>query len=85
LFVATAPAEPDGVVVMVKDSGPGLEMGNVERVFDPFYSTKPDGLGIGLSICRSIIEAHQGRLSAAANQPRGAVFQFIVPSHGGAM
>jgi signal transduction histidine kinase len=80
LVVATAPAEPIGVIVTVKDSGPGLDKGAIERVFDPFYSTKPDGLGIGLSICQSIVEAHQGRLSVAANQPRGAIFQFNVPS-----
>ena len=80
LVVATAPAEPIGVIVTVKDSGPGLDKDAIERVFDPFYSTKPDGLGIGLSICQSIVEAHHGRLSVAANQPRGAIFQFNVPS-----
>jgi PAS domain S-box-containing protein len=81
LLVATAPAEPDGVLVAVKDSGPGLAQGSVERIFDPFYSTKPGGLGMGLSICRSIIEAHQGRLWVAGNQPRGTIFRFTVPTH----
>ena len=64
------------VVVSVRDSGPGLAPESVERLFESFYTTKPGGLGMGLSICRSIIEAHGGRLWARANEPRGAVFQF---------
>jgi signal transduction histidine kinase len=60
----------------VKDSGPGLAADNLERILDPFYSTKPGGLGMGLSICRSIIEAHEGRLWVTANLPRGAIFHF---------
>ena len=52
----------------------------LEHVFEAFYTTKPDGLGIGLSICRSIIEAHGGRLWASANLPRGASFQFALPA-----
>jgi signal transduction histidine kinase len=52
-----------------------------ERVFEAFYTTKPAGMGMGLSICRSIIEAHGGRLTATANVPHGAVFQFTVPAH----
>jgi len=62
----------------VRDSGPGLTPESVERLFESFYTTKPDGLGMGLSICRSIIEAHGGRLWAGANEPRGAVFQFTL-------
>ncbi|WP_429451672.1 ATP-binding protein [Paraburkholderia sp. WC7.3g] len=65
----------------VRDSGPGVAADSAERVFAPFYTTKPTGLGMGLSICRSIIEAHGGRLWASANVPRGAVFQFTVPVH----
>jgi signal transduction histidine kinase len=80
LSITTARAESDGVLVAVKDSGPGLAPASPERLFDPFYTTKPGGLGMGLSICRSIIEAHQGRLWASANAPRGAVFQFTVPA-----
>ena len=68
-----------GVLVQIQDSGPGIGSGNVERVFDPFYTTKNDGVGMGLSICRSIINAHGGQLWAAANEPRGAVFQFTLP------
>jgi PAS domain S-box-containing protein len=83
LFITTAQAKPQEVVVAVKDSGPGLAADNLERILDPFYSTKPGGLGMGLSICRSIIEAHEGRLWVTANVPRGATFQFTVPSHRG--
>jgi PAS domain S-box-containing protein len=83
LFITTAQAKPHEVLVTVKDLGPGLAADNLERILDPFYSTKPGGLGMGLSICRSIIEAHEGRLWATANVPRGAMFQFTVPSHRG--
>jgi signal transduction histidine kinase len=67
------------VVVEVRDSGPGLDEEDTERVFEPFYTTKGQGIGIGLSISRSIVEAHGGRLWAAANQPHGAVFRFSLP------
>jgi C4-dicarboxylate-specific signal transduction histidine kinase len=80
LLITTSQAEPNGVLVSVKDSGPGLASANLERAFDPFYTTKPSGLGMGLSICRSIIEGHGGRLWASANVPRGAVFQFTLPA-----
>jgi PAS domain S-box-containing protein len=83
LLIRTAMADGDGVLVSVMDSGPGLSPASLERVFDPFYTTKPGGLGIGLSVCRSIIEAYGGRLWVNANQPRGAVFQFTVPAKGG--
>ena len=83
LFITTARAEPNGVLVTVKDSGPGLAPSNLEQLFAPFYTTKPDGLGMGLSICRSIIEAHGGRLWVTANQPRGAIFSFTLPTHSG--
>jgi PAS domain S-box-containing protein len=73
--------EPDGVSVEVRDSGPGFAPADIDRVFEAFYSTKPSGVGLGLSICRSIIEAHNGRLWAGPNVPRGAVFGFIAPAH----
>jgi PAS domain S-box-containing protein len=73
--------EPDGVSVEVRDSGPGFAPAALDRLFEAFYTTKPDGLGLGLSICRSIIEAHDGRLWARPNVPRGAVFGFIAPAH----
>jgi len=80
LLISTGKADPDGVLVAVRDSGPGLAPGTLEDIFEPFHTTKPDGLGLGLSICRSIIEAHRGRLWASANVPRGADFQFTVPA-----
>jgi signal transduction histidine kinase len=70
--------EPDGVSVEVRDSGPGFAPATLERVFEAFYTTKPGGLGLGLSICRSITEAHNGRLWASPNLPRGASFQFAL-------
>jgi PAS domain S-box-containing protein len=72
--------EPDGVSVEVRDSGPGFAPADLDRVFEAFYTTKPGGLGMGLSICRSIIEAHNGRLWASPNVPRGASFQFTLPA-----
>ncbi|HVR56422.1 MAG TPA: PAS domain S-box protein [Pseudolabrys sp.] len=72
---------PDGVSVEVRDSGPGFAPAALERVFEAFYTTKPGGLGLGLSICRSIIEAHNGRLWASPSEPRGAIFGFIAPAH----
>jgi len=72
---------PDGVSVEVRDSGPGFAPGDIDRVFEAFYSTKSSGVGLGLSICRSIIEAHNGRLWASPNVPRGAVFRFTAPAH----
>jgi signal transduction histidine kinase len=65
--------------VVVRDSGPGIEPEHLDRVFEAFYTTKSSGVGMGLSICRSIIRAHAGRLWAEANEPRGAVFRFTLP------
>jgi signal transduction histidine kinase len=79
LLISTGKAESDGVLVAVRDSGPGLAPASFQRLFEAFYTTKPGGLGMGLSICRSIIEAHRGRLWTTANVPQGAVFQFTVP------
>jgi PAS domain S-box-containing protein len=83
LAISTSKTEPNGIEVAVRDSGPGLDPANFERAFEAFYTTKPGGLGMGLSICRSIIEAHGGRLWASANVPRGATFQFTVPVQSG--
>ncbi len=79
LLVSTRADDSGGVLVAVRDSGPGIEPQSAKRLFEPFYTTKPRGMGMGLVICQSIIEAHGGRLSAAANEPRGAVFQFTLP------
>ena len=81
LLISTAKSETGGVRVAMRDSGPGLAPADLERLFTAFYTTKPKGLGLGLSICRSIVEAHGGRLWASANAPRGAVFQFALPHH----
>ena len=73
------------LLIAVRDSGPGLDMKSLNRLFDTFYTTKPQGLGMGLGISRSIIEAHGGRLWAEANVPKGALFQFTLPIFAGAM
>jgi PAS domain S-box-containing protein len=80
LSISTEQTQANGFLVTVRDTGPGIDPENIERVFEAFYTTKSSGVGMGLSICRSIIEAHGGRLWADANEPRGAVFQFTVPS-----
>jgi PAS domain S-box-containing protein len=82
LLISTGKTEPSGARVAVQDSGPGLEALMLERVFESFYTTKPTGFGLGLSICRSIIEAHGGRLWASRNPRRGATFQFTLPGAG---
>jgi PAS domain S-box-containing protein len=79
LRISTAADSSDGVSIAVRDSGPGLPPAEIGRVFNPFYTTKAHGLGMGLSICRSIVETHGGRLWASANAPRGAVFQLVLP------
>jgi PAS domain S-box-containing protein len=79
LLISSAKAEFGGVLVAVRDSGPGLPPATLEHLFDAFYTTKSGGMGIGLSICRSIIEAHGGRVWATSNAPRGAVFQLNLP------
>ena len=79
LLIITGEVDSDDVLVAVRDSGPGLAPASLEHLFEAFYTTKPGGLGMGLSICRSIIEAHGGRLWATANVPQGASFQFTLP------
>src|SRR6202035_1957920 len=80
LHISTVSIEPEGVCVAVRDTGRGLSPETLSRLFEPFYTTKSEGMGIGLSICRSIIEAHGGRLWATACEPRGALFQFTIPA-----
>ena len=80
LLISTQKTESEGVLIAVRDSGSGLAPESADRLFESFYTTKPGGLGLGLSICRSIIEAHQGRLWASASIPRGAIFQFTLPT-----
>jgi signal transduction histidine kinase len=80
LHISTVSIEPEGVRVGVRDTGSGLSPESLSRLFEPFYTTKPEGMGMGLSICRSIIEAHGGRLWATGCEPRGALFQFTIPA-----
>jgi PAS domain S-box-containing protein len=79
LWISTETEAAGGVLVTVRDSGPGLDPADVERVFQAFYTTKPKGMGMGLAICRSMVEAHGGRMWASANESGGAVFQFTLP------
>jgi PAS domain S-box-containing protein len=80
LLISTEQNHTNGVLVAVRDSGPGIDPQHIERVFEAFYTTKSTGVGMGLSISRSIIDAHGGRLWVDVNAPRGAVFQFILPT-----
>ena len=80
LSISTELSQPNGLLVAISDSGPGIDPEHLDRVFAPFYTTKTSGMGMGLSICRSIIDAHRGRLWAEANRPRGAIFQFTLPA-----
>ena len=80
LSITSAMIASSDVLVTVSDSGPGFDGAKLENIFDAFYTTKPEGMGIGLAVSRSIIEAHGGKLSAVPNEPRGAVFQFSLPA-----
>jgi C4-dicarboxylate-specific signal transduction histidine kinase len=79
LTVSVARAEPSHVQVAVEDTGPGLDPAIAQRIFEPFFTTKSDGLGMGLSICRSIIEAHGGHLWVSPRAPRGTALRFTIP------
>jgi len=79
LLISSAATE-EGARVEVRDTGPGLQAETLPHLFDPFYTTKPDSMGMGLSICRSIVEAHEGRLWATPCEPHGSLFQFTIPA-----
>ena len=79
VLIRTGTGGSGDVLVVVRDTGPGLDLQSAERLFEAFYTTKPSGMGMGLSISRSIVEAHGGRLWASANEPHGAVFRFSLP------
>ena len=82
LSISSGVDKENNVIVAVRDSGEGLDPANVDRVFDAFFTTKPDGMGMGLAISHTIIDSHGGRLWATPNSPRGAVFQFTLPAGG---
>jgi PAS domain S-box-containing protein len=79
LRVTTKSQGPDAIIVAVEDSGPGINPRGLDSVFDPFVTTKPDGMGLGLAICRMIVERHEGRLSALSDGKNGARFQLVLP------
>lgn len=81
LAIRTSHGDSDSVCVAVEDSGPGIDAKDRDRIFDPFFTTKPRGMGLGLSICRSIIEAHGGRLRATPGHPGGTVLEFTLPAY----
>jgi signal transduction histidine kinase len=83
LVIRSHQDETQQVLISVTDCGVGISTENADRLFNPFFTTKSSGMGMGLSICRSIIEVHGGRLWATANLPHGATFQFTVPANAG--
>ena len=81
LRVKSAIQDPDSVLISVADTGTGIDPEIVDRIFNPLFTTKSNGMGMGLSICRSIIEGHGGRLRASAGAEGGSVFQFVLPAN----
>jgi signal transduction histidine kinase len=77
--VTTENHGPDAIIVAVEDSGPGINPTRLDSIFDPFVTTKADGMGLGLAICRMIIERHDGKLSALSDGKNGARFQLVLP------
>jgi signal transduction histidine kinase len=78
LAVSSNVRDDGGVMISVADTGMGIGVQDVQRVFNPLFTTKPGGMGMGLSICRSIIEAHGGMMWVVPNAPRGSIFQFVL-------
>src|SRR5262245_53637481 len=83
LSVKTTLNEPDGVHVSIEDTGIGIDPSNVNQIFNPLFTTKEHGMGMGLSICRSIIENHNGRIWVSAGHKKGSIFHVHLPSNGG--
>jgi signal transduction histidine kinase len=82
LAITTRSIDPDQVQVTFQDSGTGLDPDKISRIFEPFYTTKPNGMGMGLSICRSIVQNHDGRLWTTANEGPGTSFHFSLKYDG---
>jgi signal transduction histidine kinase len=80
LVISTSRSDDESVTVAVSDTGPGITQADIERIFEPFYTTKTSGMGMGLSICRSIVEAHGGMLRAFTNAQRGVTFEASIPT-----
>ena len=82
LLIKSERSEPDQVQISIEDSGPGISPSDLEKIFKPMFTTKSHGMGMGLSICRSIVEGHYGRIWAVAGSERGAAFRFSLPANG---
>jgi signal transduction histidine kinase len=80
ISISTRPENSNGAIISISDSGGGIPADKIQAIFAPFHTTKPKGVGLGLAICKSIIEAHGGRIWAANNPEGGAIFSFILPS-----
>jgi signal transduction histidine kinase len=80
LRVSSEINDPASVLLTVEDSGTGIDPKDMDRIFDTFFTTKSHGMGMGLSICRSIVESHGGSLSAASGDPHGSVFRAVLPT-----
>jgi signal transduction histidine kinase len=80
LRLSTRVESSDMILVSIEDSGTGFEAGLSDRIFDPLFTTKPNGMGMGLAICKSIVEGHGGRIWALPRSPNGTIFQFTVPT-----
>jgi signal transduction histidine kinase len=82
LTIETSITDRGEAILLVKDNGPGIPVGEMDRVFQPFFTTKPGGLGMGLAICRSIVEFHGGAISVANNAEKGVSFRIVLPAKG---
>jgi signal transduction histidine kinase len=83
LSIKSETTEHNGVRVSIADTGSGISLANLNRIFRPMFTTKARGMGMGLSICKSIIESHNGRIWVSAGVPKGSIFQFELPIGGG--
>ena len=79
LTIRSAPSNSVGLAISIEDTGTGISSENVDRMFDAFFTTKSDNMGMGLAICRSIVEAHAGRMFVFPNRPHGSVFRIVLP------